>query len=533
MQLNATSKSVAALAACVTVLSYVTTGVVSAASAIAYLHVVFPQVHLVYGTVLLLLFFACLTAFGVSESARVAVGIFALHVLTLTAVCLLSSVYVAFNSATLHANIEAGYPDVILAGGRVAGTFWTALFFGVSTAFLGVSGFETSAQFVEEQAQGVFPKTLSNMWFGVTVFNPLLCMLSLGVLDIDEVVTFKDSVLAHVVRRVGNWLQIELLGVHGGGAHLGSLLMTWVSIDAFIVLSGAVLTAYVGITGLVRTMARDRCLPQFLLATNRNGSCHNIIFGYFLLGSSLVLLMGGDIEVLGNIYTMAFLCVMIAFAVGVVLLQAKRLKLPRDITTPPLTLALALLAVGTSLVVNVAFKPEILVYFLLYLGGVLALVGLMFERVRLLKLLAHVVDKWSPRSRLAAWVQLEVQRVLDVPCVFFCKRDDLYVLNKAALYVRNNEQTQRLLIVHATSNPFSDTITGLSEHATMLCAMYPKLSSSLVTLTFPPGHETFSGALIEWFCQEWDVPRNMCFVTCSNSVKVKISELGGVRVITH
>lgn len=69
----------------------------------------------------------------------------------------------------------------------------------------------------------------------------------------------------------------------------------------------------------------------------------------------------------------------VAFVVGVVLLQAKRLKLPRDVTTSPLTLALALTAVGTSLVVNVAFKPDILVYFLLYLGAVLGLVAVMFE----------------------------------------------------------------------------------------------------------------------------------------------------------
>jgi len=33
-----------------------------------------------------------------------------------------------------------------------------ALFFGFAAAMLGISGFESSANFVEEQADGVFPK---------------------------------------------------------------------------------------------------------------------------------------------------------------------------------------------------------------------------------------------------------------------------------------------------------------------------------------------------------------------------------------
>ena len=43
------------------------------------------------------------------------------------------------------------------------GTALTALFFGYSSAMLGVTGFETSANFVEEQKPGVYPRTLRNM----------------------------------------------------------------------------------------------------------------------------------------------------------------------------------------------------------------------------------------------------------------------------------------------------------------------------------------------------------------------------------
>ncbi len=52
---------------------------------------------------------------------------------------------------------------------------------------LGISGFESSANFIEEQKDGVFPKTLRNMWIAVAIFNPLISLLSLGVLPIGEI----------------------------------------------------------------------------------------------------------------------------------------------------------------------------------------------------------------------------------------------------------------------------------------------------------------------------------------------------------
>jgi hypothetical protein len=56
----------------------------------------------------------------------------------------------------------------------------SSLFYGFSAAALGISGFETSANFIEEQKSGVFPKTLRNMWIGSLIFNPVLCFLAIG-----------------------------------------------------------------------------------------------------------------------------------------------------------------------------------------------------------------------------------------------------------------------------------------------------------------------------------------------------------------
>jgi len=63
----------------------------------------------------------------------------------------------------------------------------------------------------------------------------MISLLSLGVLHLDGqdgIIHNKDTVLSAMALTVG-----------------GEHMQTWVAIDAFVVLSGAVLTSYVGITG--------------------------------------------------------------------------------------------------------------------------------------------------------------------------------------------------------------------------------------------------------------------------------------------
>lgn len=55
--LNTTSKSNASVAACLTILSYMATAVISASEAMHYLHHSIPQINIFTATVLLLFFF--------------------------------------------------------------------------------------------------------------------------------------------------------------------------------------------------------------------------------------------------------------------------------------------------------------------------------------------------------------------------------------------------------------------------------------------------------------------------------------------
>mgnify|MGYP000477563464 CR=1 FL=1 len=155
--LNTTSKKFASLAACLTILSYIATAVISAYEAMHYAHQIWHEMSVIPATILLLCLFAFLSILGISESAKVATGIFLFHITTLLLLVGACAVVVFQDTSRLMANFQQ--PPAIGVG--------PAVFFGFAAAMLGVSGFESSANFIEEQADGVFVKTLRNMWVAV------------------------------------------------------------------------------------------------------------------------------------------------------------------------------------------------------------------------------------------------------------------------------------------------------------------------------------------------------------------------------
>ena len=177
------------MAACLTILSYTATAVISANEAMHYGHGIWPALPVMPATVGLLAVFMLLTIIGITESSKVAVGIFLFHLGTLAVLLLSGGLYLLTNGlAVLSSNFalpsEQGLP--------------AALFFGFTASMLGISGFESSANFVEEQAEGVFPRTLRNMWAAVSVLNPTLALLALALVPIPDVAAHEEALLAHM-----------------------------------------------------------------------------------------------------------------------------------------------------------------------------------------------------------------------------------------------------------------------------------------------------------------------------------------------
>jgi amino acid transporter len=538
--LNTTSKQLASLAACLTLLSYMATAVISAYAAMSYAAQMFESLPVKEATVFLLLGFAVLSIAGIGESAKVAMGIFVAHLASLTLLLLVGLIYLATSdvgSSVLVANWNFNWDDVLvpsreagiaakyvadegqlaIIGGRSSGWAITAaLFFGFSAAMLGISGFESSSNFVEEQEEGVFPKTLRNMWLAVSIFNPLMAFLALALVPIPDCTSEANG---------------KALLAYMGATCGGSWLKYLISVDAVLVLSGAVLTSYIGVTGLVRRMSLDRCLPQFLLKTNRRGTNHLIIIAFFLLCVSVLYITKGNIKALAGVYTISFLLVMVLFAIGNILLKVRRSRLPRPAHASWVAVCISTIAVIMGIVGNIWIKPSYFTIFLAYFIPSALIVGIMLSRISLLKGLLFLVKTVSEQigsimGRTHNAIKGKIEEINALQVVFFTRGDNVSNLNNAILYVRQNEHTNRIKVVTVVKTK-DDVAKNLAEELDFLDRAYPEIDVEFVVV-----EGTFGPPLIDELSRKWNIPANFMFIgSPGDRFHYGLAELGGVRLI--
>ena len=554
--LNTTSKSRASVAACLTILSYMATAVISANEAMHYGHILWHGLPVFWATIGLLGVFTVLTVMGISESASVAIFIFVTHLITLTllviaGVCFVFgttdgtkvaidnwnaeiAVHVEPESSTSAPDAEqhtpeAGSSDEHDNGHAAAPTkvkeprsFLYALFIGFGVALLGISGFESSANFVEEQEPGVFPKTLRNMWWAVSIFNPAMAFLAIALIPIDDIQSDKAY-------------ETQLLAVMGlkslGGGTLGKVFSYLISIDAVMVLSGAVLTSFVGVNGLVRRMTLDRCLPQSLMKTNSRGTTHRILIAFFALCVSVHFITKGNIAQLAGVYTISFLTVMALFAAGNILLKVKRARLPRPEQASWIAVLIAISGVLIGLVANVVKDPKYIVVFMTYFVPMMAIIGIMLYRIPILRLALGIVrtvmiSLVKPMRSTAEFVRKKIDEINSQQVVFFTRGDNIANLNNAMIYVAENEDTNRIKVVTVV-NDDSEVPEHLSRDLEFLDQAYPEIDIEFVVLK-----DKFGPELIQRLASQWHVPTNLMFIGSPGGKLVYgLAELGGVRLI--
>lgn len=509
--LNTTSKFKASIAAVMTIVSYIATAVISAKTAVSYVGSVAgfqENLSLVLGiTIAVLGFFATLTIIGIGESSKVAIGIFITHLTSLALFIVIGIYVVASDTSVLFANLHMPLPE-----GR---NVFTAIFFGFGAALLGVSGFESSANFIEEQAPGVFVKTLRNMWIAVSILNPVIAVLALGILPMMAITDKNADFLLSIM----------------GTKMAGSSLALWISIDAALVLCGAVLTSFVGVTGLVKRMTLDRCLPQLLLKENQRGTPHRIIIAFFLLSASILLMTQGDVVILGGVYAVAFLLVMSLFAVGNLLLKIRRSHLKRNFKASAPLVVLALSATLTGTAASILNDQRNLWYFLAYFSVAVVFVGAMFWRIHIMRLVLFVagnvaegVNGWA--RRVIDRTTANIDEINSRAVIFFTKGDNIANLNLAMLYVRDNEQTSRIKVVHIVE-PGEEAPEQLREDVTLIDEVYPSIDIELVVY-----EGSFGPPIIDKISRELNVEKNYMFIGAPGErFPHELGELGGVRLI--
>jgi amino acid transporter len=503
--LNTSTKRLASLAATLTVLSYMATAVISASEGMHYLHGIFEGLNVTIATVIVLILFTGLAILGIGESAFVAVIIFLTHIATLTLLVLASLWFLMHNGLeTFHINWQTP-----IATGNIK----TALFLGFSAAMLGISGFESSANFVEEQESGVFPKTLRNMWAIVSFFNPVIAILLISVIPLTEVGENKESLLAHLGETTG-----------------GSWLAWLISIDAVLVLCGAVLTSFVGVSGLLNRMTLDRILPNFFLKQNKRGSHYRIVISFLVLCISVLFATSGHLESLAGVYTFSFLAVMALLGIGILLLKFKRRKLPRPERARGIAVVTAVFFIIAAFIGNMKLNINAFYTFLQYMIPSLIFIAIMLNRVMLIKLLIEALEYfYQPLRRMVIVSNRYLQKmsieINSQEFVFFTKGDDIAILNKVLQYVENNETTKKLKIVHIKSDGANNE--ALKKDLEVLDRAYDDIDIEFLEIK-----GVFGPEIIDELSEKWRIPKNFMFIgSPGNKFSYRVSDLGGVRLI--
>jgi amino acid transporter len=503
--LNTTSKGNASLAACLTILSYMATAVLSASEAMNYLHSIFPVFPVIIATMVLLTIFLFLTIGGISESATVSIIIFIIHLSVLVLLICSAIYYVIVNGLNI-ADINFHSP--------LKTSISTAIFLGFSTAMLGITGFETSANFIEEQKPGVFPKTLRNMWVLVMIINPVIALLAVSIMPLNLVPGHEEAFLSFMGDLTG-----------------GKWLALVVSLDAALVLSGAVLTAFIGVNGLMKRMTLDRIFPQALLKENKKGSSPRILIVFYILCFSILFITAGELAPLAGVYTISFLSVMAFFGFGNLLLKIKRARLPRPEYAPPIVVFLGILGILIALYGNVKLHPAYLVVFLQYFIPAILIIYMFLKRkvvIHYLLVYANSIFDKIQRASVFSRFHLtkEMRKLNRQPFVYFTKGDNIAILNKVIQYVQENEITQKLKIVTVLQKEQKLNKTFERDFQTLDRA-YPDIKLEYIQI---PG--VFGPEIIDRLSTEWNIPHNFMFIgSPSDRFPHRLSDLGGVRLI--
>lgn len=504
--LNGTSKTVAAIAGVMTILSYVATAVLSGKIGIEYLHSIGSMIPVIPITVLLLFAFAVLVISGIKDSAKVALGIFVFHNVILSLFLILGLFFFLDGNSFFAENL-AKTNGIISSQGNIL----NALYLAFAASLLGISGFESSANFVEEQKKGVFRKTLRNMLIGVAFFNPLIALVVLNAMPYSAIYLAKDFLLSDAARVIG-----------------GPIFQYMVVIDAFAVLSGAVLTAYIGVSGLTHRMAADNCLPNFLTKQNSKGSFPYIIIGFFLLCSSILFITQGNLLSLAGVYTIAFLGVMSLFAIGNLILKQSRTELKRTYNAPVLVVLIAGLSTIFGIFGNIRIDPENLIFFEWYFIPSIAIVLCIVYQDNLLRSLVSLTRNIPPINK---FLTTHFKDMTEGRFVIFVH--NIHRLYTILEYVNKNETGWNITLVHCNNRSDDE---NHSEMYKEIKTAIPSLQKAGVfphfKVNFIYKKEAFGPRVINEISKELKIRKNRIFIgSIHNFHEFDYDDLGGVRII--
>ncbi len=312
MILRSVGKRAAVFAGALTFVSYLATAAVSSLSGGFYLSSLFEeglsQSHVVFISFIPVVLFSLLNIKGIKEPAKIVTGVAIFHFGLLILISIWGLGYILFNFSEIDFSKFgdfSSYPRALT---------WATLAYGFSAAFLGITGFESAAQIVETLEHPTLltvRKLYKVVIILVSITAPVISIMCLTILTPEEVNGNINYLLSGLSEKIG-----------------GKFLLTIIVIDATLTLFSATNTAFIGFIGLATTMAKNGNLPQICL--KRLSHIIPQLEGYPVISLSLMVivmsmsaLVAGEVDIAAKVYEVAFLGVMVSFALGAILMRNK------------------------------------------------------------------------------------------------------------------------------------------------------------------------------------------------------------------
>ncbi|KAH6906793.1 amino acid permease [Coprinopsis sp. MPI-PUGE-AT-0042] len=524
--LNVSSKPLALVSATLLLLDFASTSVVSAATAATYLAgevtLPFPVWAL---AALVMVLFTIVSLFGVRESARIALSVLSVHVLTMVVLIITSIVHWSrMGNQQLKDNwaqSKQEQPD----GASIA----RQIYYGICIGMLGLTGFECTPSYVSRIKPGRFPAVLRNLHMPAIVFNALLMLLVMAIVPLD------------VTRGGANILSV--LGEKSAGRWLRVLVV----VDAFIVLCGGVLTGILSACELLQRLSQDRILPlAFLALTPKTKAPYVSVLSFAAFCGVIYASSGASLAIISEMFSLVWLVVMTLFPLSLLILRFNRGRLPRTYHAPLPVIFVSLFAVcPVVLGGNIALNPRTAGYFAAYTISLVVILAVTQNKVALLRWVYWAYDQWcdgttaageadepvvvvaaassghetaldtsrtSSRSSAVVMFQdrvgyhlTKVMTRLKRQVICVCtKGDEINNLFHMILYVQKNEETSHLKIVHFWEQEKGGIPSELEANAKSMGVYFVNL---LVEGPFEPRS-------VHALAHRLDIPTSLMFISC-------------------
>ena len=300
---------VGALGGMFILVSYFLTAAISCLSAIQYFSIVLPAIGPVVLeiTIAVLVLLGLLNWVGISESAKVSL---------VGALIAFGSDLVIIWTVFTHIPISE-LPLLFSQMFRHTALTPTSILVGFAGAFLAFSGLESISQLspvMKTPRKRIIGIALFLVAITIGVTSPLLTMLS-TILQQDKA---SDPVLATQL--------ISLLGGHWGDV----ILQTEVAVSASLILVFASNTAVIGAYHVFMALSRMEFFPEFILNRNRfRGTPHWSIAFATGIPIAVLILVRGNINVLGDMYAFGLLGAFTVTCVGLDIIRYRERRVAR------------------------------------------------------------------------------------------------------------------------------------------------------------------------------------------------------------